>query len=171
MGKSKDMLELEAGRSVELEIVDGAHAGETVAEAPLTEDQRAEQAAAAIQEAIEQQAREDERPHSSSFTLRQILGGDYLSAGLLRKNIVLILLIAAVFVVSISNRYSVQKKLIEIDKLNTQLRDAKYRALSTGSQLTERTRQRYVLEALRNSKDSVLKEPEHPPFKVLVPEE
>lgn len=171
MSKGKDTRSRETGQSIKLEVVDSGRVRDDAEEAAVSEDQKAEMAAAAIREAIEQQAREDEKPHSSSFTLRQILGGDFLSAKLMRQNIGLILVVVVFLLVSISNRYSVQKKLVEIDKLNTQLHDAKYRALSTGSQLTERTRQRYVLDALRHSKDSVLKQPDHPPFKVQVPEE
>lgn len=43
-----------------------------------------------IKETIKEQAREDERPNSASLTLRNILGGDFLSAVVIRKNILLI---------------------------------------------------------------------------------
>ena len=134
------------------------------------EDAEAERVAEAIKQAIEDQAREDENPHSTSFTLRQILGGEMLQAGILRKNVGLIFVVAAFLIVSVSNRYSVQKMLIEINKLEHKLDDVKYRALSTGSKYTEKTRQSYVLQALRHGKDSVLQIPEQPPFKIQVPE-
>ena len=44
----------------------------------------------ALKEALAEQAREDERPHSSSFTLGKILGGDILTTRVLRNNIYLI---------------------------------------------------------------------------------
>ena len=59
----------------------------------------------------------------------------------------------------------------EINRLEAKLKDAKYRALSTGSKYTEKTRLSFVLQALRNSKDSVLKIPDQPPYKIQVPEE
>ena len=37
-----------------------------------------------LQEAIKEQAREDEAAQSTTFTLRKILGGDFLTAELLR---------------------------------------------------------------------------------------
>ena len=120
--------------------------------------------------AIAEQAREDEQPQSSNFTLRKILGGDILSAHILRNNIWLIIVIVGFIIVYISNRYSVQKYLLEIDKLNTELEDAKYRALSSSSQLTEKSRESHILELLKNRKDSVLKMSDRPPYIINVPE-
>ena len=53
--------------------------------------------------------------------------------------------------VSVTNRYSVQEKLKEINRLEAKLKDAKYRALSTGSKYT--------------------KIPDQPPYKIQVSEE
>lgn len=146
-----------------------ANGQETPQESPSKEDLKAEATAKAIQKAIEQQAREDERPHSSSSSLKKIIFGDFLDTKLLRKNIWLIVIFVGFVIVSISNRYNTQKSLIEIDKLNKRLEDAKYRTLSSNSQLTEHIRESHVLEALRNSKDSVLKQPSQPPYIIQVP--
>ena len=99
----------------------------------------------------------------------KILGGDIFSAHFLRNNIGLIVLIVFFIIIYISNRYSVQKDLIEIDRLQTELSDAKYRALSSSSQLTERSRESHVLEILKTNKDSILKIPSRPPFIINVP--
>ena len=123
-----------------------------------------------LKAAIAEQAREDEQPQSSNFTLRKILGGDILSAHILHNNIWLIIVIVGFIIVYISNRYSVQKYLLEIDKLNTELEDAKYRALSSSSQLTEKSRESHILELLKNRKDSVLKMSDRPPYIINVPE-
>ena len=128
---------------------------------PLTEEEEKrieeEVEVEKIKAAIEEQAREDEQPQSSNFTLRKILGGDILSTRLLRNNIWFIITAVIFTIVYISNRYSVQKYLIEIDKLQKELEDAKYRALSSSSQLTEKTRESHILEILKTRKDSVLK--------------
>ncbi len=141
---------------------------------PLTEEEekRIEEEAEVrkIKAAIEEQAREDEQPQSSNFTLRKILGGDILSARFFRNNIWLMITIVIFTIVYISNRYSVQKYLIEIDKLNNELEDAKYRALSSSSQLTEKTRESHILENLKTRKDSVLKMSDRPPYIIDVPE-
>lgn len=141
---------------------------------PLTEEEEKEkeekEEVQKIKAAIEEQAREDEQPQSSNFTLRKILGGDILSARLLRNNIWLIITIVFFTIVYISNRYSVQKYLIDIDKLRNELDDAKYRALSSSSQLTEKTRESHILEILKTRKDSVLKMSDRPPYIIDVPE-
>lgn len=123
-----------------------------------------------IERALQDQAQEGEKPQSSSFTFTKIIGGDILSAQVLRNNIGLILLIVLFIIIYITNRYNAQKYLIEIDKLNTELEDAKYRALSSSSQLTEKTRESHILELLKNNKDSVLKISDRPPYIINVPE-
>ena len=122
-----------------------------------------------LQEAIKEQAREDEAAQSTTFTLRKILGGDFLTAEMLRRQIGVILLIVVFVIIYISNRYSCQQKMLEIDKLNVELQDAKYRSLSSASELTERCRESNVLEMLRNNRDSILKIPTLPPYIIEVP--
>ena len=55
------------------------------------------------------------------------------------------------------------------NKLNSELSDTKYRALSSSSQLTEKSRESHVLEILKTNKDSVLKMALRPPFIINVP--
>lgn len=119
---------------------------------------------------LKNKAREDEEPLSANFTLYKILGGDILTARLIRSQIWLIMLIVFFIIVYISNRYSVQQQLLEIDVLNKELKDAKYKALSSSSELTERCRESRVLEMLRHNKDSILKMPSQPPYIINVPE-
>ncbi len=119
---------------------------------------------------LKNKAREDEEPLSANFTLYKILGGDILTARLIRSQIWLIMLVVFFVIVYISNRYSVQQQLLEIDVLNKELKDAKYKALSSSSELTERCRESRVLEMLRNNKDSILKMPSQPPYIINVPE-
>ena len=121
-------------------------------------------------EAIAEQAREDEQPQSSNFTLREILGGDILTTHTIRHQIWLIILIVGFVIVYVSNRYSCQKDLLEIDRLTEQLKDAKYKALSTSSQLTEKTRESNILRMLKNRKDSVLHIATQPPYIIQVPQ-
>ncbi|WP_434502634.1 FtsL-like putative cell division protein [Prevotella sp.] len=124
-----------------------------------------------LKEVIKTQAIEGEEPLSSNFTLRKILGGDILTTQTIRRQIGVFLLITGFLIVYVSNRYSVQKDLIEIDKLQDELQDAKYKALSSSSQLTEKSRESHVLEMLNNNKDSVLKIANQPPYIINVPEE
>lgn len=124
-----------------------------------------------LQEVIKEQAREEEAPLSKNFTLRKILGGDILTTSTIRKQIWVLLLITFFIIIYISNRYSVQRNLIKIDKLQQELKDARYKALSTSSQLTEKSRESNVLELLKNNQDSVLKIANQPPYIITVPSE
>lgn len=123
-----------------------------------------------LKEAIAKQAIEDEAPLSSSFTLRKILGGDILTAQVIRRQIWLIVLVVFFIIIYISNRYSIQQDMIEIDQLQKELQNAKYEALSSSSQITERSRESNVLKMLQNNKDSVLHIATQPPYIINVPE-
>lgn len=124
-----------------------------------------------LEDIIKEQATEEEAPHSSHFTLKRILGGDILNTSTIRHQVGVLLLITFFTFVYIANRYSYQQGLIKLDKLQDELQDAKYRALSTSSELTEKCRESNVLEQLKNNKDSVLKIASQPPYKIQVPEE
>jgi hypothetical protein len=124
-----------------------------------------------LKQVIKEQATEDESPLSSNFTLRKILGGDILNTSAVRRQIWLCLMIAGFIIVYISNRYRCQQKLIEIDNLNKELEDARYKALSTNSQITEKSRESNVLDMLKNNKDSSLHIANQPPYIINVPEE
>lgn len=126
---------------------------------------------ASLKEVIAKQAIEEEESGSASFTLRKILGGDILTAQIIRKQIWLFMLIVFFIIIYISNRYSIQKDLIELDQLQKELQDTKYRALSTSSQITEKSRESNVLDMLKHSKDSTLHIATQPPYIINVPEE
>lgn len=133
--------------------------------------QEAESIEESWKEVIAKQAIEEELPLSSNLTLKKILGGDILNAQIIRRQIWLIILVAVFVIIYISNRYSIQKDLIELDKLQTELQDAKYKALSSSSQITEKSRESNVLEMLKNNKDSVLHIATQPPYIINIPEE
>lgn len=156
-------------QDIELKVIAGEQEDVAAEEEQLEEPQEdPEVLQIKLQEAIKEQAREDESEHSATFTLRKILGGDFLTAEMLRRQIGVVLLVLFFIIVYISNRYSCQKSLIEIDQLNMELQDAKYKALSSASELTERCRESNVLEMLRIQKDSTLKIPSEPPYIVEI---
>ena len=126
---------------------------------------------ASLKEVIAKQAIEEEVSGSASFTLRKILGGDILTAQIIRKQIWLFMLIVVFIIIYISNRYSIQKDLIELDQLQKELQDTKYKALSTSSQITEKSRESNVLDMLKHSKYSTLHIATQPPYIINVPEE
>jgi|LAHS01.1.fsa_nt_gb hypothetical protein len=124
-----------------------------------------------LKDVIKEQAIEGEQPQSRNLSLRQILGGDLLNTAAIRRQIWLFLLIAVFFIIYISNRYGCQQDIIELDQLQKELQDAKYKALSSTSQLTEKSRESNVLNMLKSNKDSTLKMPSQPPYIITVPEE
>lgn len=130
----------------------------------------ANEAGMSLSKVIEEQATEDEAPLSRTFSLRKILGGDILNTSFMRQQVLLFLLISLFMVIYIANRYSCQQDIIEIDALQKELKDAKYKALSSDSKLTEESRQSNVLEMLKNNKDSTLKMPTQPPYIITVPD-
>ena len=120
----------------------------------------------ALQQMKEQVSEDDDAP-VGSLTLRQIVGGDYLFT-LVRHHVLLILLIVLITTVYIGFRYQCQQDVIEIDRLEGELQKAKYKALSSSSNLTEMCRQSNVL---RLNQDTLLQVSDQPPFIIEVPEE
>lgn len=137
------------------------------ATAPETADD--EEGAPSLRTIIRQQAIEDELPLTKNVTLGRILGGEMLNTQFLRQQIWVIVLITLFIIVYISNRYKCQQNLIKIDNLQSELEDAKYRALSSSSDLTQQTRESKVLERLHNDKDSTLHIPTQPPYIITIP--
>ena len=133
------------------------------------EQDKQQDAPMSLRAIIREQATEDDMPLTKNITLRKILGGDILSTDIIRKQIWLILIVVLFIVVYISNRYKCQQDLILIDNLTEQLKDAKYRALSSSSDLTQKTRESKVLEKLKASSDSTLHIATQPPYIINVP--
>ena len=158
MGK-KDDIELEMQETV---VEEPAEQMEETAEVRL-------QAKKAI-EKIKEQAREEDPKLTSALTLRTILGGDFLTADMVRRQIWLFVLMVVFTIVYVAFRYQCQQDMIAIDKLEKEVLDAKYRALSCSSTLTEKCRESHVLKALKQNKDSLLHVPNQPPYIIHIPE-
>ena len=90
--------------------------------------------------------------------------------GGVRKQVSLLLLIVLFITVSVAFRYQCQQDELKISKLEQELVDIKYKALSSSSNLTERCRESRLLEALRQGKDSVLQITNQPPYIINVGE-
>ena len=124
-----------------------------------------------LTEAIKKQVADEDTPLSGAITFSKIVGGDILNTSTIRRQIWLLLLIAAFIIMYISNRYRCQQSLIRISQLKTELNDAKYRALSSNSMLTEKSRESHVLDMLKNCKDSTLHIATQPPYIINVPDD
>ena len=120
---------------------------------------------------IKENAKEEDPKFSSALTLRTILGGDFLTAQMVRHHIGINVLIVVFAIVYVAFRYQCQQDMIAIDKMEKELLYAKYKALSSNSTLTEKCRESHVLDALKHNKDSVLHVSDQPPYIINVPEE
>ena len=124
-----------------------------------------------LKQVIEKRATEDESPRSRSQSLKEVLlFGDLFNREVIRNQIWLILLVTFFTIIYISNRYSCQKDLIEIDQLQKELQEAKYKSLSVSSQLTEKCRESHVLEQLKNEEGCELKIANQPPYIIYIPQ-
>ena len=94
-----------------------------------------------------------------------------LNAKVVRNQIGVFFLITFFVFIYISNRYACQRNLVKINKLTKELTDAKFRALSSTSELTEKSRESRVLDMLRACQDSTLHIASQPPYIITVPKE
>ena len=128
-----------------------------------------EQARKTIQ-LIKEKAKEEDPKLTSTMTLRTILGGDFLTADMVRRQIWLFVLMVIFTIFYVAFRYQCQQDMIAIDKLEKEVLDAKYKALSSSSTLTEKCRESHVLEALKQNKDSLLHIADQPPYIIYIEE-
>lgn len=131
---------------------------------------KAELALDAAMKKLNDNAKEEGMDTSQSMSLKEILGGNMLSARWIRSQIWLIILIVVFTFIYIAFRYQCQQDLIRINKLETDLKDARYKALSTSSELTERSRESHILEMLKQRHDSLLKISDRPPYIIYIEE-
>lgn len=142
-------------------------------------DKQQEQIAAAQASATEQKieetieiirasvTEEESRP-AATLTLKKVIGGDILTAAMVRSQLWLFVLIVSFTIVYVAFRYQCQQDMILIDKLEKKLKDAKYRALASSSELTERCRESHVLELLKTNKDSTIQVADQPPYIIKI---
>ena len=119
---------------------------------------------------IKETASEEDPKPSQQVNLRTILDGDILTAEMVRSQIWLFVLIVAFSIVYVAFRYQCQQDMQTIDRLETQLKDAKNKALAASSTLTEKCRESHVLEILKQNKDSLLHIADRPPYIIQIPE-
>lgn len=100
---------------------------------------------------------------TNKMTLKSILGGDILANDFFRRQTKLLILIMVFVIFYISNRYSCQQQLIEMDRLEKELTDIKYDALTRSSELMERSRQSRIEEYIATQK-SELQTATNPPY-------
>ncbi len=97
------------------------------------------------------------------LTFSKIIGGEFLASNFFRRQVKLLVLMVCMAIVYISNRYSYQQEMIEIDRLRKVLTDIKYDALTRSSELTEKSRQSHIEEYVSRG-NSALQTSTTPPY-------
>ncbi len=119
---------------------------------------------------IQETAQDSDTHPGQQLTLKSVLGGDFLTAGFMRSQVGVILLVVAFTLVYVGFRYQCQQDMVSIRKLEIQLKDAKNKALAASSTLTEKCRESHVIETLQQNNDSLLRIANQPPYIIQVPE-
>lgn len=88
-----------------------------------------------------------------------------------KRHIGLILLIVIGIIVYITCRYQAQQEIILEEQLKLELQDWKFRSLTRSSELTLRTRQSQIENALKNFNDSTLKVSTESPYTITITQE
>ena len=136
----------------------------------MSEEQHTSQELKKTLEKIKETASEEDPRPSQQLNLRTILGGDLLTTQIVRSQIWLFILIVVFTIVYVAFRYQCQQDMLTIDRLEGQLKDAKFKALSSSSTLTEKCRESHVLDILKQNKDSLLHQADQPPYIIEIPE-
>ena len=154
---------------IQIDLTD-SDSSKATAQTGAEDENDAEQKIKETLKKIKETATEEDPHPSGSLNLRTILGGDLLTTQMVRSQIWLFVFIVAFAIVYVAFRYQCQQDLIKIDKMENELKDAKYKALSSSSTLTEKCRESRVLDLLKQNKDSLLHQADQPPYIIEVPE-
>lgn len=141
-----------------------------MAEEEIKKEAEKEEKVSALQMLKNSVSEEDNNP-TTQLSLKTILGGDILNADLFRRQLWLIVIIVVFVIIYVASRYQCQQDIIKIANMELELKDAKYRALSISSKLTERCRESHVLQLLKENNDSLLQVSDQPPYIINIPDE
>lgn len=141
-----------------------------MAEEEIKKEAEKEEKVSALQMLKNSVSEEDNNP-TTQLSLKTILGGDILNAELFRRQLWLIVIIVVFVIIYVASRYQCQQDIIKIANMESELKDAKYRALSISSKLTERCRESHVLQLLKENNDSLLQVSDQPPYIINIPDE
>lgn len=98
-----------------------------------------------------------------SSSVRDILNGNILTKKFIRKQYLLIILLVALSIGYIDNRYASEKQIATMVMLKKNIQDAKYESLTISAELMEISRQSNLL-LLMKSKGMQLKPGNTPPI-------
>lgn len=111
----------------------------------------------------DEQKQQKKNTNGNGMSFKNILGGDILANDFFKRQTKLLILIMILTIFYISNRYSCQQEMIEIDRLKKDLTDIKYDALTRSSELMEKSRQSRIEEYI-STQESQLQTSTNPPY-------
>ncbi len=99
------------------------------------------------------------------FSFLYVLGGGFLKEDFIIRHTRKIVFVVILIFFFIGNRYTCMQKLREIDRLQQQLRDVRFEALSISSELTGNSRQSQI-ELLIEEQGIELEVAKNPPYEL-----
>ncbi|MCC8094266.1 MAG: hypothetical protein LUG96_15685 [Tannerellaceae bacterium] len=113
----------------------------------------------------ETRQRKKSKKKEKRLSLLYVLGGGILTEDFIIRHTKMIVLIVVLVFFFIGNRYTCMQKLREIDRLQQQLRDVRFEALSISSELTGNSRQSQI-ELLVEEQGIELEGAKTPPYEL-----
>lgn len=113
----------------------------------------------------DKQERKKTKKKEKRFSFWYIIGGGVLSEDFVVRHTRMIVLVVILLFFFIGNRYTCMQKLREIDRLQQQLRDVRFEALSISSELTGSSRQSQI-EMLIEEQGIDLEGAKTPPYEL-----
>lgn len=119
----------------------------------------------AVKKVIDKIRQSEDFRELRSSNIRAFLDGSILTKKFIRKQYVLLILIVALGIVYIDNRYASEKQITRISELKKQIQDSKYESLTVSAQLMEISRQSNIVLMLEK-RGMKLKQGNRPPVVV-----
>jgi hypothetical protein len=115
-------------------------------------------------QATPEEVRPVKKGHQGTRRVKEVLGGDYLSRSSVLSNIPFLLYVTLLAVIYIANTFYAEKTYKEIERTKTELKELRYRYITTKSILMFQGRQS---EIGKRAERLALKVPTVPPYKIL----
>lgn len=103
------------------------------------------------------------------FSVNSILDGSFLNSNFLRQQYKFLLLLVLMLIIYVGNRYTLTRKIAEVDSLGKQVTELRYEVLIQRSQLMQESRQSHI-HRLVEEKGLTLKSTHEPPYRLKVKE-
>lgn len=114
---------------------------------------------------MEEKQQQKKKKKEKRLSLLYVLGGGILKEDFITKHLRMIVLVVILVFFFIGNRYTCMQKLREIDRLQQQLCDVRFEALSISSELTGNSRQSQI-ELLIEEQGIELEGAKTPPYEL-----